>query len=344
MLTRSRAQAGEQAEEPSLTTPLGDFRTGVSRDFEIDLDRVSPTRMIEYLRARGHLPTPDLSPTRGRPRQRSEIQPQDPPNPTPSNLETLLERLLAQATSQPSPQAPSPTPNPTSTAPTGKLPKFPDPPLYDGEPDRLEGWCIQTRMFLKAYDVDLTTVRSVEMGTMFLRGKAQDWWAAQVKLQETHQTQPIESWDELVRALTAAFRPIELGRRYLNDLLKLSQGKMEMRSYIATFNATRAKLPGALNEESLCHLFLQGCRQDLQRNIAMQKPQTLEDHFSLAVSLADLAGGLGNSKKPEKSGSKETPSSKPTCSHCHKTGHSAEQCWNLHPELKKKKTSTPKKT
>jgi hypothetical protein len=64
-----------------------------------------------------------------------------------------------------------------------------------------------------------------------------------------------------VQALTEAFRPVELKRRYLDQLLHISQGKLDMRSYIAAFNAFRAKVPTAFPEETLSHLFLQGCRR-----------------------------------------------------------------------------------
>jgi hypothetical protein len=47
---------------------------------------------------------------------------------------------------------------------------------------KLDGWLTQTEMFLKAYDVDLATSRAVEVATMFLRGKAQDWWTGQFHL------------------------------------------------------------------------------------------------------------------------------------------------------------------
>jgi hypothetical protein len=50
---------------------------------------------------------------------------------------------------------------------------------------KLDGWVTQTVMYLRAYDVDLTTVRAVDVATMFLRGKAQDWWTGQFHLQES---------------------------------------------------------------------------------------------------------------------------------------------------------------
>eukprot|EP00884_Botryococcus_braunii_P005755 jgi/Botrbrau1/15180/Bobra.0149s0045.1 len=103
-----------------------------------------------------------------------------------------------------------------------------------------------------------------------------------------------------------------------------------MRSYIATFNALRSKVPKAFAEETLCHLFLAGCRADLQKSISLQYPQTLEDYFKHAVTISDLPGP----SKPVNPAPKFSPDSKspgPTktsaqpCAHCGKSGHAAER-------------------
>jgi hypothetical protein len=49
-------------------------------------------------------------------------------------------------------------------------------------------------------------------------------------------------------------------------------GEVKHCSYIAAFNAARARVPGALCDEALCYVFLQGCRVDLQRPNIMQSP------------------------------------------------------------------------
>jgi hypothetical protein len=59
------------------------------------------------------------------------------------------------------------------------------------------------------------------------------------------QVPPLRDWQAFVQALTDAFRPVELERKYYGDLFSLKQGKSDIRQYIATFNAMRAKTPGA---------------------------------------------------------------------------------------------------
>jgi hypothetical protein len=49
------------------------------------------------------------------------------------------------------------------------------------------------------------------------------------------------SWKDFVSSLTEAFRPVELTRRYIEQMLSISQGKQDMRSYIASFNALRQR-------------------------------------------------------------------------------------------------------
>lgn len=141
-------------------------------------------------------------------------------------------------------------------------------------------------------------------------------------------------------ALTAAFRPVELHKRHLEQLLSISQGKTDMRTYIATFNAVRAKVPKACAEDMLCHLFLQGCRSDLQKPISLQYPKTLADYFKHAVTISDIPGQTRPPQHPPKvqTGSKPpTPTNPITqqCTHCGKQGHSVARCFVLHPELKR---------
>jgi hypothetical protein len=207
---------------------------------------------------------------------------------------------------------------------------------------KLDPWIMQTEMYLRAYDVDLQTGRSVEVAAMFLRGKALDWWTGQFKLIASGSLSAYGTWADFVTALTAAFRPVELHKRHLEQLLSLSQGKTDMRSYIASFNALRAKVPKAFAEDTLCYLFLHGCRADLQKSISLQYPQTLEDYFKHAVTISDLPG----QSRPVNPAPKFSPDSKspgPTktsaqpCAHCGKAGHAAERCWQLHPELRKPK-------
>jgi hypothetical protein len=197
-------------------------------------------------------------------------------------------------------------------------------------------------MYLRAYDVDLASSRSVDVATMFLRSKAQDWWTGQFHLQAAGSVPVLSTWTDFVGALTEAFRPVELKRKYMEQLMHLSQGKGDMRTYIATFNALRAKIPGAFSEEALSFLFLQGCRPDLIKSITLQYPKTLAEHIQHAIALSDIPGPPRHQPSAPK-GSTDPPAEKPRksplhiCSHCHKTGHLADRCFSLHPELKKQR-------
>ena len=308
---------------------------------EIDLDAVDPERMLQYLRSTGHLDGTDPGPSG------SGVPPQttvdDASTRALSNMEAMFRRLLAQATSVASAPAPPTAPSaPASTTSTTGKPhlKFPDPPMFEGDPVKLDGWLTQTEMFLKAYDVDLATSRAVDVATMFLRGKAQDWWTGQFHLISAGIIPAFGSWKGFLSALTVAFRPVELTRRYIEQMLSISQGKQDMRSYIASFNALRAKIPDAFPEQTLSHLFLQGCRADLQRNISLQYPKTLAEYFQHAITLSDLPGQT----RPPAGGSKGSSADRAAdrallktsfCDHCKKRGHTQDRCFQLHPELKK---------
>jgi hypothetical protein len=139
-----------------------------SSEEDLDLGRIGVNRMIEYLMDVGALPATDPS--------GSGVLPQQPVDPgsqvSVATIEALLQRLLAQtapvAQPAPHPTAPAaPTSTPTATGkPTLKVP---DPPLFEEDPVKLDGWLTQTQMYLRAYDVDLSTVRAVDVATMFER-------------------------------------------------------------------------------------------------------------------------------------------------------------------------------
>jgi hypothetical protein len=318
-------------------------RSASSEEEDFDLGRIGVNRMLEYLVDVGALPATDPS--------GSGVLPQQPVDPgsqvSVATIEALFQRLLAQTApvAQPAPQPTAPAaPTSTPTA-TGKPSlKFPDPPLFEGDPVKLDGWLTQTQMYLRAYDVDLSTVRAVDVATMFLRGKAQDWWTGQFHLQESGTVPILASWSAFVQALTAAFLPVELARRYIDQLLHVSQGKQDMRSYIAVFNSLRAKVPTAFPEETLSYLFLQGCRPDLQRNITLQYPKTLAEYFQHAITLSDLP----NSHRPQPNVNKPPADSKPkttsplVCTHCGKPGHTEDRCFQLHPELRRRRLKASK--
>jgi hypothetical protein len=220
--------------------------------------------------------------------------------------------------------------------------------MFEGDPAKLDGWVTQTEMFLKAYDVDLMTPRAVDVATMFLRGKAQDWWTGRFHLISSGIIPAFGSWKSFVSSLTVAFRPVELTRRYIEQMLSISQGKQDMRSYIASFNALRAKIPDAFPEQTLSYLFLQGCRADLQRNISLQYPKSLAEYFQHAITLSDIPGQT----RPPAGGSKGSGTDRAAdkalkktsfCDHCKKPGHTQDRCFQLHPELKKL-SSDKKKT
>jgi Retrotransposon gag protein len=125
--------------------------------------------------------------------------------------------------------------------------------MFEGDPIKVEGWVTQTRMYLRAYGINSASVRAVEVASMFLRGKALDWWSRRVYLTVTGQALALESWDAFVKQLTDAFRPIQLTRRYLKELLHSHRRNSDLQSYVTTFNA--ARIPRASSDDTLCYVF-----------------------------------------------------------------------------------------
>jgi hypothetical protein len=105
---------------------------------EFDLESIGVERMLQYLADVGALPNTDPS--------GSGVPPQQPVDPVAQvsilSLEALLQRFLAQPSPGVQPAAPPTAPPVPTSAPaaTGKPSlKFPDPPLYEGDPTKLDG-------------------------------------------------------------------------------------------------------------------------------------------------------------------------------------------------------------
>jgi len=250
----------------------------------------------------------------------------------------------------PSPVVPDPTLRevPISAVKT----KFPEPMLYYGDPDMLDAHFLQVRTYLRANRVDLSGDVAVDMASMFLRGKALDWLVSRTQLAAKGQAVELATFHAYMQALQEAVRPVELTDTYFEPFLVMRQGKRSMREYVAHFNACRAKAPDCMSDAMLMFVFKRGCRDDLRRAITVQRPQTLEEVFTLAVAVSDLHASVppqGGGQKGFPSGgsqTKPTPSppakeaNKPTCPHCGKPGHNVDACWVLHPEMRKVKHKT----
>jgi hypothetical protein len=97
-------------------------------------------------------------------------------------------------------------------------------------------------------------------------------------------------------------------------------------------------------QQTLSYLVLQGCRPDLQRNITLQYPKTLAEYFQHAITLSDLP----NSHRPQPNVNKPPADSKPkttsplVCTHCGKPGHTEDRCFQLHPELRRRRVKASK--
>ena len=312
------------------------------------LASIPTARLVEQLRDRG---VPYEHPEEGTPSSR----PNSPVAPQPSSSDEVLRACFQQFLATMAMSQSNPTPSGSSVAPTAapavavtppprSSMRFPDPPTYEGDPTALETWAGATRLYLEANGVDLNTRKSVEVACMFLRGKAADWWFSRTLLVNSGQAVALTSWQTFIDNLTVAFRPHELAARYAQQLLHISQGKSEMRTYIANFNSARSRIPGELGDVALSHVFLQGCRPEYRTAIALQKPLTLDAYLEAAVLVADInfeyqTPAVTVSKKVEKEKAAKGSTSgsasvKPTCSHCGKPNHSADKCFQLHPELK----------
>jgi len=224
----------------------------------------------------------------------------------------------------------------TST-PAAKSPKFPDPPFYEGDSEKLKGWLASVRRSLVVCGVDLDSARAVVHACMFFRGKAMEWWTAQEELEFTGQIEPIATWAQFVDAVTAQFQSGDLVHKHTLELLHLTQGKQDIRNFVSTFNAARGRVPGAVNEATLKSIFLHALnRPEMRSALLLLKPKTVTDLIEAAVVYAEANPGGTTPSIPKKT--ENTPKNsgtpaktRPHCDHCHKSGHTAATCFQPPP-------------
>ena len=144
-------RSGSRARAPSPgfagSDPPGDLR-----DVD-DVNLSDPGRMLRHLVAIGALPEGAVAFGSGVPSLA-------PPDNTTQNILDGLEMVIQRDLASPAPvvetqHVPKVTPAP-ATVPSGSgkpLLRFPDPPVFEGDPMKLDLWLLQTEMYLRAYGV-----------------------------------------------------------------------------------------------------------------------------------------------------------------------------------------------
>jgi hypothetical protein len=185
-----------------------------------------------------------------------------------ATLETAYEQFHTLAESILNGNEPAITTTPTTTGTPATLPprrngKIPDPPMFDGNREKIEGFIAQLRLKLFS-DPTLFSTPTLRMAYAFnrLEGRAQAQILPYIAAGATFRLTDVE---DIIRILNNAFGdpdPIATARSKLHNL---KQGKKEFTTYFAEFQTLVSKLDW--NERAKIDALKEGLSIEIRRQL-----------------------------------------------------------------------------
>jgi hypothetical protein len=166
---------------------------------------------------------------------------------------------------------------------TRKLKMLP-PNLFTGNPEKkddgttklpsVEDWIESLEAYLSFYPADSFEQQILFTSTL-LQGKARTWYRFNVD--------KWEAWDDFVAGLRLRFKPVadeELARKALKNC-RQTRGVSE---YVDEFQSYSIQLPNRHADDEL-FAFMDGLRQEIRMQVALQRPQTLAEAVLHALTV-----------------------------------------------------------
>jgi hypothetical protein len=174
------------------------------------------------------------------------------------------------------------------------------PSTFNGDRDRRQyaaTWLFEMECYFRV--VQLEDPHRVPFAESHLREGAIQWWQSVLRQAEvTNKT--ITTWDEFKKAFLANYQPEASSETARAALYRLSQrSHTSVLSYLESFRRLRNQLQvGDMSEATLIFLFKQGLQPQLQTEVRMSRPKTLEEAMSIAQQ-ADVEARqvLGSNKR-----------------------------------------------
>jgi len=142
-----------------------------------------------------------------------------------------------------------------------------------------------TWLFACEQHFDLYAIGSplrVSLASTQLRGSALLWWRLHRQTAAQGACDPITTWPEFCSALQRQFSPIDPTTTARNSLYKLTQ-RGSVVAYVDEFRKLVLRIPD-LSVEERVNRFINGLRQHIRTQVALQEPKALDE----AIRLADI--------------------------------------------------------
>ena len=168
------------------------------------------------------------------------------------------------------------------TSPTISLPskvKISPPSNFTGNSNEtnVDSWLFEMEQYLDTTGVPdhlrINVVRN------YLKQGALQWWFSQSKLPTCPTT-----WEQFTIALKLRFQPIESARVARSQLRVITQAKSSVTEYASKFQSLLNRIPDMAEADQI-EYFINGLRSQIQRDVVIQDPKTLQDAMIKAQKL-----------------------------------------------------------
>lgn len=167
-----------------------------------------------------------------------------------------------------------------------RLPKL-EIPLFSGE-DVLS-WIFQIEHFFSHHTTPED--QKILIAAFYMTGEALQWY------HWLFATEQLTTWEAFVRLAEIRFGPSKFINREAR-LYKLKQ-QSSVTAYMSDFECLSTRIIG-LRPSSLLNCFLSGLRDDIQRELYILRPETLEDAMGLAKIVEDKCNAVRAASGPQR--------------------------------------------
>lgn len=156
----------------------------------------------------------------------------------------------------------------------------------DGDQPRVDLWIFEMEQYFEA--TVMPEDKYVAFATSFLRGPAATWWHSHVLTAANSggQIRRINVWAEFRQEIYGQFKPVNAEKIARDRLYHLRQHKSVL-DYIYQFNLCCLDIPGITEAEKL-DKFKRGLKPQVQRDIEIEDPQTLDEAMIKAQRLDSI--------------------------------------------------------
>ena len=162
--------------------------------------------------------------------------------------------------------------------PRPNFPRLAAPRPFDGKPESLDSWLIELRRQCAYYHF-VTDADQLHMAVAHLNDAVTAWW-------EHLLVRPV-TWAAFVAELRQEYQPVNAAAIAREKLAVITQGKVKVSEYIATFRQLLTDVPTMHADDRLAN-FLRGLNPTISTQLQLQGVATLEAAIQMATRHSNI--------------------------------------------------------